>query len=126
MATVAIIQARTGSSRLPGKVLLDIEGRPMLDWVVRRLARARTLDHIVVATTVEPTDEAIVTACDALEGIELPVTTFRGSEDDVLDRYHGAARTVGAQRVVRITSDCPLIDPTVVDRGQPGRGSILA
>ena len=62
MATVAIVQARTGSSRLPGKVLLDIDGRPMLDWVVRRLARARTLDHIVVATTVESADEAIVAA----------------------------------------------------------------
>ncbi len=111
MKTVVIIQARTGSTRLPGKVLADIGGRTMLARVVRRTRRARRLDELVVATTERSADQAIVAECRALE-----VTVFRGSEADVLDRYFQAARQLGAEVVVRITSDCPLIDPGVVDR----------
>lgn len=111
MTTLAVIQARVGSSRLPAKVLADLEGRSMLERVVRRARRARRLDAVVVATTVEPADRPIVETCD-----RLGIPCFRGSEDDVLDRYHAAARAHGARRVVRITSDCPLIDPGVIDR----------
>jgi spore coat polysaccharide biosynthesis protein SpsF len=111
MKIVAVIQARTGSSRLPGKVLADVGGRSMLARVVRRAGRAERLDGVVVATTDRPADDAIVAECR-----ELGVTVFRGSEEDVLDRYQGAARATDAGVVVRITSDCPLIDPEVIDR----------
>jgi spore coat polysaccharide biosynthesis protein SpsF len=109
--TVAIIQARMGSSRLPGKVLLDIEGQPMLRRVVERARRAKTIDQVVVATTTEPDDDPVAAFCDARG---YPV--YRGSLHDVLDRYYQAARWAGAETVVRITADCPLIDPDVVDR----------
>jgi spore coat polysaccharide biosynthesis protein SpsF len=109
--TVAIIQARMGSSRLPGKVLADIGGRSMLESVVRRAARAKRLDAVVVATTTDGRDDPVVRECE-----RLGVPTFRGSENDVLDRYYGAARAFEASTVVRITSDCPLIDPQLVDR----------
>jgi len=110
MNTVAIIQARMGSSRLPGKVLMDLGGEMVLGRVVRRLQRSRHISKIVVATTTVPADEVIVAECDRLE-----VLCFRGSEHDVLDRYYQAARANAADAVVRITSDCPLIDPELVD-----------
>lgn len=109
--TIAIIQARMGSSRLPGKVLADIRGRTMLERVVSRAARAKLLDAVVVATTTDTRDDAVVRECE-----RLGLRTFRGSEDDVLDRYYGAARAFDAEAVVRITSDCPLIDPHLIDR----------
>jgi spore coat polysaccharide biosynthesis protein SpsF len=108
---VAIVQARMGSTRLPGKVLADIAGRPMLAWVLERLGCAETLDEIVVATSTKPVDDAIEALC---EDLELPV--FRGSEEDVIDRYLRAAARSEAVAVVRVTGDCPLIDPGVVDR----------
>jgi spore coat polysaccharide biosynthesis protein SpsF len=108
--TVAIIQARTGSTRLPGKILLPLLGEPLLSTVVRRVARASSIDTTVVATTTSPDDDAIV-ALGAREG--WPVE--RGSEMDLLARYLGAARAHAAGRVVRITSDCPLIDPDLID-----------
>jgi spore coat polysaccharide biosynthesis protein SpsF len=111
MQTVAIIQARLGSTRLPGKVLLDLAGRPMLERVVSRVRRAGTIDRVLVATTVEDRDRPLVEMCD-----ELGVDVWRGSENDVLDRYRGAAAATGAGTVVRITSDCPFIDPGVIDR----------
>lgn len=111
MKTIAIIQARMGSTRLPGKVLMDIEGRSMLAWVVSRTRRAATVDEVVVAITDSPADDAIVAECAAME-----VPVFRGSEDDVLDRYHKTAEAFDADPVVRITSDCPLIDPEIIDR----------
>lgn len=108
---VAIIQARFGSTRLPGKVLLDLAGEPMLARVVDRTRRAQTLDDVVVATTVQPADDVIADLC-----AERGWPCFRGSEEDVLDRYYRAAQAHQADVVVRITSDCPLIEPEVVDR----------
>ena len=111
MNIVAIIQARMGSTRLPGKVLLDIAGRSMLARVVRRARRAELLSEVVVATGESPEDDPIVHECRRLD-----VPCFRGSDEDVLKRYHGAALAHGADAVVRITADCPLIDPGVIDR----------
>ena len=108
---VAIIQARMGSSRLPGKVLLDLAGQPMLSRVVERTRLAKTVDQVVVATTIEISDEPVVELC-AARGY----ACYRGSLYDVLDRYYQAARQFGAKAVVRITADCPLIDPEVIDR----------
>jgi spore coat polysaccharide biosynthesis protein SpsF len=100
-----------GSSRLPGKVLLDLGGRTMLARVVRRAQRAKLIDEVTVACSTEPADDAIVAECKRL-GIRF----HRGSDSDVLDRYHGAAETFRPDAVVRITSDCPLIDPEVSDK----------
>ncbi len=109
--TTAIIQARMSSTRLPGKVLLDLAGQPMLARVVQRARRAHTIDRVIVATTVEPEDEPIVALCRSRGW-----SVSRGSRDDVLDRYYQAALADGADRVVRITSDCPVIDPSVIDQ----------
>jgi spore coat polysaccharide biosynthesis protein SpsF len=108
---VAIIQARMGSSRLPGKVLADIHGQTMLWRVVQRTQAAETLDDVVVATTTEAADDAIAAFCE-----EHGARCFRGSEDDVLDRYYQAAIRHNAHAIVRITSDCPLIDPEIIDK----------
>lgn len=110
MRIVAIIQARMGSTRLPGKVLMDIGGKTMLAHVVDRTRRAKLLDKILVATTLNPHDERIIVECD-----RLGVLVFRGREEDVLDRYYQVAREYKADVIVRITSDCPLIDPEVID-----------
>ncbi len=119
---VAIIQARMTSSRLPGKVLLDLAGASVLERVVRRTGLARGVDEVVVATTGDPADEPIVTLCRRRGW-----PCFRGNRDDVLDRYYRAAAAFRADVVVRITSDCPLIDPDVAGQvvaawlaGQPG------
>ena len=111
MKTVAIIQARMGSTRLPGKVLKNIGGETMLARVVRRTQQAKTLDEVLVATSIDATDEPVVTECNKLE-----VPVFRGAEDDVLDRYYRAALAYRAQTIVRVTSDCPLIDPGMIDK----------
>ena len=110
MKVVAITQARMTSTRLPGKVLLEAAGKPLLAHHVERTRRARMIDEVVVATTTNASDEPIV-AWGAAHGV--PV--FRGSEHDVLSRYAGAAVLHNADVVVRVTSDCPLIDPDVID-----------
>ncbi len=111
MKVVAIIQARMGSTRLPGKVLKDLCGETVLARVVNRTRRATLLNEVVVATSVQPTDDAIVQECGRLS-----VACFRGDEADVLDRYYRAAEKFSADAIVRITSDCPLIDPEVSDK----------
>ena len=111
MKIVAIIQARMGSTRLPGKVLRQIGSGSMLAQVVERSRRAPALSEVVVATTVRREDDRIVEECARLCA---PVT--RGSELDVLDRYREAARARQAEAVVRITADCPLIDAEVIGR----------
>ena len=108
--TVAIIQARMGSSRLPGKTLLQIAGHAMLWHIVQRARRASQLDHVLVATSTARTDDPIEEYCSA-QGF----ACFRGSESDVLDRYYNAAISVDAEVIVRLTADCPLHDPLVID-----------
>lgn len=106
----AVVQARMGSSRLPGKVLLDLAGRPALLRLVERLRRCRTLETLVVATSLEDRDDAVAALCKAHS---IPV--FRGDEKDVLDRYYRAATAHGLSIVVRVTADCPLVDPNLAD-----------
>jgi spore coat polysaccharide biosynthesis protein SpsF len=98
------------SSRLPGKVLLDLAGKPMLEHVVRRVRRARMINEVLVATTTDPTDDPVADFCRRNE-----IGLFRGSQFDVLDRYYQSAKASRADVVVRITADCPLIDPQLVD-----------
>ncbi len=108
---VAIIQGRMSSSRLPGKVLLEIAGKPMIQHVIERTRRARTLDLVTVATTTDPSDDPVAVFAASLE---VPCT--RGSLHDVLDRYYQAAKMHEADVIVRITADCPAIDPEVIDQ----------
>lgn len=111
MKVVAIVQARMGSTRLPGKVLKDLEGATMLARVVQRLSHSRLIHEVLIATTDRAADDAIVEECR-----RCAVGVFRGDEEDVLDRYFRAAQLTRAEVVVRITSDCPLIDPGVTDK----------
>lgn len=111
MNTFIIVQARMGSTRLPGKVLMSLAGEPMLTRLVARLKRVKRADGLLVATTINPSDDSIARLC-----AKLGVVCYRGSEQDVLSRYAEAARLCGADVVVRITSDCPLIDPALIDQ----------
>ena len=111
MKTVAIIQARMGSTRLPGKVLAHISGKPMLWHVVQRTRQAKALDGVMVATSVEPKDDNVAEFCD-----NSAFDCFRGSEEDVLDRYFQAAKQFPGSIIVRITADCPLVDSDVIDK----------
>ena len=111
MKTIAIIQARMGSTRLPGKVLTDICGKPLIQRVIERVAAARGLDAVIVATTTDHADDILVAWC-----LKHSVPVFRGSEEDVLDRYWQCARQYGAEVIVRVTADDPLKDPTIIDR----------
>jgi len=106
----AFIQARMGSTRLPGKVLKNVMGRPLLDFLIERLRQSQEIDDIVILTSRQPADDAIVQFC-----MEKKVPFFRGSEEDVLERYYQAAARRSPDGIVRITSDCPLIDPEIVD-----------
>lgn len=107
---VAIVQARMGSTRLPGKVLRDLIGQPMLVHDIERIKRSRLINSVVVATTDDCSDDVIVQLC-----IDHNWLFFRGSEQDVLDRYYNCAKKYNADVVVRITSDCPLIEPLIID-----------
>lgn len=109
--TVCTIEARMSSTRLPGKVLKPVAGRPLLAHMIARLERCPALDGIVVATTTDPRDDAIERLTR-----ELSIGCFRGSEQDVLGRVLGAARESGAEVIVETTGDCPLIDPDIVGR----------
>jgi len=108
---IAISQARMNSTRLPAKVLRPILGRPLLWWHLTRLQRARQVDAVIVATTEAPGSDPIA---EIAASLGIPV--HRGSEQDVLARFAGAAADMGAATIVRVTSDCPLIDPELVDR----------
>jgi len=110
---VAIIQARMGSSRLPGKILMDLGGKPMLSRVIERVQQSRLVTSVVVATTTEPKDDQVE---KFVKENHRDVMVYRGSEHDVLDRYYQAASAVHADAIVRITSDCPFIDPAVIDQ----------
>jgi glutamate-1-semialdehyde aminotransferase/spore coat polysaccharide biosynthesis protein SpsF (cytidylyltransferase family) len=107
---ICIVQARMGSTRLPDKVMRPIHGVPMIELLIRRLAKARRLDGIILATSSDPRNQALA---DHVRGMGYEV--YRGSETDVLDRYYQAARPHRPDAVVRITGDCPLIDPELVD-----------
>jgi spore coat polysaccharide biosynthesis protein SpsF len=109
--TVAIIQARMSSERLPGKVMAEIGGKPMLYHVVKRAERAELINLIVVATSHHHDDDVIENFCK-----ENAVVCFRGSRNDVLDRYYQAARYLDALVIVRLTADCPLLDPGIIDK----------
>lgn len=111
MKTVIIVQARMTSTRLPGKVLKTVLDKPLLEYQIERLRRIKLADEIVIATTTNDTDQPIVDFCNRLR---LPF--FRGSEEDVLSRYYGAAVQYKADVVVRVTSDCPVIDPVLSDK----------
>lgn len=107
---VAIVQARMASTRLPGKVLKLIEGRPLLHYLVERIRRASRIDEIVIATTVADEDNAIVDFC-----VENQIRYFRGAQLDVLSRYAGAATENQGDCIVRICSDSPVIDTGLID-----------
>ncbi len=111
MKRLAIIQARMASTRLPGKVMLDLAGRPVLQHVVERARYSQAIDQVVVATTTDPSDDGLEQFC-----IEQVIPYFRGSHTDVLDRFYQAALEFHADLVIRLTADCPLIDPELIDR----------
>lgn len=108
---VIILQARMGASRLPGKPLKKVLGRTLLSYQLERLRRSHSASEIVVATTTEPQDDQIAEFCNSEN---IPV--YRGSPLDVLDRYYQAAKLFAADYVVRVTGDCPIIDPEIVDQ----------
>lgn len=110
MSTVAILQARSGGTRLPGKVLADVGGQPMIARQMHRLEMASLLDDIVVAIPDSATDDALAEEC-----LRRGWALYRGPENDVLGRYLGAAEAIDAETVVRATADCPFIDPFVID-----------
>lgn len=109
---VVIIQARMSSSRFPGKVLAPLDGLPLIVFMVQRVRRAALLDHIMVATSTDASDDVLAQTL-----AEHGIVCHRGSLDDVLDRFYGAALVSQADHVVRLTGDCPLMDPDLIDRG---------
>ena len=107
---ILIIQARMGSTRLPGKVLKEVDGEPLLKFMTDRVLDSKLVDKVVIATTVSEKDDAIVNFCKNYN-----ISYYRGSEHDVLDRYYEAAKFYTAQTIIRCTADCPLIDAESVD-----------
>jgi len=107
---VCIIQARMGSSRLPGKVMKEICGKPMIQWVVSRSMHSNFIDHVLIATTESESDDTIAMFCQ-----KNSIACYRGNEFDVLDRYYQAAKLAEADIVVRLTADCPLVDAQLID-----------
>jgi len=108
---IAIIQARMGSTRLPGKVLMEVNGRPLLAYQLDRISKSKKLDRVIVATSTLEKDGAIESFCKSYG-----VDCYRGSEDDVMSRYYECAKQYSPDAIVRITADCPLIDPEIIDK----------
>lgn len=111
MNVIAIVQARMSSTRLPGKVLKKIKDKVVLDYVIDRLRFCKNLNDIVLAITTSEKDDILQHYSESKN-----INYFRGSEEDVLSRYYHAAKLYKAHQIVRITSDCPLIDPNIVDK----------
>jgi spore coat polysaccharide biosynthesis protein SpsF len=110
MNVVAIIQARMSSKRLPGKVLMNLSKKPVLEHIIDRIKVCKTIDNIVVATSNHASDDKIEKFCN-----QKHVPIYRGSLDDVLDRFYQAANIYNADAILRITGDCPVIDPEIID-----------
>lgn len=110
MKTVAIIQARMGSTRLPGKIMMELKGKTVLNHVIERVQLSREIDEIIVATTILEEDNIV-----EVEAKRYGAKVFRGSSENVLDRYYQAAISSNADHIIRITSDCPLIDPIILN-----------
>lgn len=113
MKTIAIIQARMGSRRLPGKVLMLLNGKPIVEWVLKRLMQCTEIDNVVLATTASSVDDPLVNWAK-----DTDISYFRGDESDVLGRYYHTCKYIGMNKediVVRITGDCPFIDPEICD-----------
>lgn len=111
MRYAALIQARCGSSRLPGKILMDLCGKPVLQRVIERVQRSRYVDEVIVVTSVDKMNLPVLRLC-----ADMGIRTFVGSEDDVLDRYYQMAKLIQPEYVIRITADCPCLDYTLLDR----------
>ena len=111
MKVLAITQARTGSTRLPNKILKKINEETLLEIHIQRILKSKKIDKLIIATTTAPADDAI-----ARIGEKVHTAVYRGSEDDVLDRFYQTAKTIKPEWVVRLTSDCPLIDPILIDQ----------
>lgn len=107
---LAVLQARVSSSRLPGKVLKPLLGQPMLARQIERVRRAKAIEKLIVATSIDASDDGIETLCR-----DIGVDCYRGQLQDVLDRYYQAARSYRPEHVIRLTGDCPLADPDVID-----------
>jgi len=107
----AIIQARMGSTRLPGKIMMSVRDKPLLHYVINQVLQSKKIDKLIIATTNLSQDDEIVKFVDLHE-----IKIFRGSEEDVLDRYFHCAKELKSDIIVRITSDCPLIDPEIIDK----------
>jgi len=107
---IAIIQARMGSTRLPGKVLMEVNGKPLLAYQLDRVQKSKKLDKVIVATSISEQDDVIESLC-----FDYNIDCYRGSENDVMSRYYGCAKKYNTDIVVRITADCPIIDPKVID-----------
>ncbi|HUK99984.1 MAG TPA: glycosyltransferase family protein, partial [Nitrospirota bacterium] len=108
---LSILQARVSSTRLPGKVLKPILGRPMLLLQIERIKRATQIDRLILATSADPSDDPVEKLC-----LEHNISCYRGSLNDVLDRFYQAAMPLHPDHVVRLTGDCPLADPLVIDQ----------
>ena len=106
----AIIQARNGSTRLPKKVMADLSGKPLLEFMINRVKRAKNINDIIIATTKKKEDDEIETLANKLD-----VKVFRGSSDNVLLRFKNASLITDSEHIVRLTADCPLIDPDIID-----------
>lgn len=110
MKIAAIIQARMGSTRLPGKIMKKIKGKSLLEHQIERVKKAKNINQIIIATSIKESEQPIIDLCDKLN-----ISCFRGSEKDVLERYYETAKHSEVDVIVRLTSDCPIIDPNIID-----------